>query len=463
LGSGERGGKDFGATWGQTIMAINGNDNRWLNDLPQRWETRFLKHKLRKITDGAHVSPDTSESAYPFVSTVDIQNGTINFESCLQTSAENYSMLSSQGCRPKVGDVLFSKDGTVGRTALIFFDKDFVVASSLIILTPQQAEVFPGFLDFMLRSHFVLEQINSFVKGSALKRVSLLNIKKVIGVFPPVEEQIRIAAYLDKTCASIDKAVDAKQKQLGILDSLRKSIIHKAVTRGLDDSVELKDSGVEWLGRIPIHWNVYRLRDITSKIGSGVTPEGGASSYVDEGIPLFRSQNIHFDGLRLDDIALITEEQHNSMSNTKVQGGDVLLNITGASLGRCHYVPKDFGDANVNQHVCIIRTYRKLYFEFLNFFLSSDTGQKQIFSGFRGASREGLNFREIKNFLLPIPLEKEQVEICHYLDKKFEKFELLKNNLENQIATLEQYRKSLIHECVTGKRRITEDDVQGQL
>jgi len=167
-------------------------------------------------------------------------------------------------------------------------------------------------------------------------------------------------------------------------DALRKSIIHKAVTRGLDDSVELKDSGVKWLGRIPIHWNVYRLRDITSKIGSGVTPEGGASSYVDEGIPLFRSQNIHFDGLRLDDIALITEEQHNSMSNTKVQGGDVLLNITGASLGRCHYVPKNFGDANVNQHVCIIRTYRKLNFKFLNFFLSSDTGQKQIFSGFRG-------------------------------------------------------------------------------
>jgi len=241
-------------------MAITSNGNRWLDDLPQGWETRLLKHKLRKITDGAHVSPDTSENAYPFVSTVDIENGDINFESCLQTSAESYSMLSSQGCRPKMGDVLFSKDGTVGRTALISFDKDFVVASSLIILTPQQAEVFPAFLDFMLRSHIVLEQINSFVKGSALKRVSLLNIKKVIGVFPPVEEQIRIASYLDKTCAVIDKAIEAKQKQLGILDALRKSIIHKAVTRGLDNSVELKDSNIDFFGRVPIDWKQTKFR-----------------------------------------------------------------------------------------------------------------------------------------------------------------------------------------------------------
>ncbi|MBC8430702.1 MAG: restriction endonuclease subunit S [Desulfobacterales bacterium] len=340
---------------------------------------------------------------------------------------------------------------------------NLIASTGFYVVTPIQQRLDDKYTYYLLISDGSKQHMEAVAKGVGYPAVDDKDFVTLKFAIPSLLEQHRIAAYLDKTCAAIEKAIEAKQKQLEILDALRKSIIHKSATRGLDDSVELKDSGVEWLGRIPIHWNVYRLKDISSKIGSGVTPEGGASSYVDEGIPLFRSQNIHFDGLRLDDIALITEEQHNSMSNTKVQGGDVLLNITGASLGRCHYVPKDFGDANVNQHVCIIRAYRKLYFEFLNFFLSSDTGQKQIFSGFRGASREGLNFREIKNFLLPIPLEKEQVEICNYLSKKFEEFELLKNNLENQISTLEQYRKSLIHECVTGKRRITEGDVQGQL
>lgn len=300
------------------------------------------------------------------------------------------------------------------------------------------------------------------IGAAGQKRVSsrFLNYTRIH--LPPKSEQCRIAAYLDETCAAIDAAIGAKRRQLELLDALRKSIIHKAVTRGLDDSVELKDSGAGFIGQIPRPWRVDRLKDVTTKIGSGITPEGGATVYVDEGIPLFRSQNIHFDGLRLDDIAYITEEQHEAMSNTQVYPGDVLLNITGASLGRCHYVSDGFGEANVNQHVCIIRPIKKVFFKFLFYFISSDAGQRQIFAGFRGASRQGLNIREIHAFVLPLPPTKEQHKICEYLDEKNTDFKKLKENIETQIMTLQQYRKSLIHECVTGKRRVTEDDLKDQ-
>jgi type I restriction enzyme S subunit len=446
-------------------MAITSNENRWSNDLPQRWKTRLLKYKLRKITDGAHVSPDTSESAYPFVSTVNIENGAINFESCLQTSAENFSMLRSQGCRPKVGDVLFSKDGTVGRTALISFDKDFVVASSLIILTPTQAKVFPAFLDFMLRSHFVLEQINSFVKGSALRRVSLLNIKKVIGVFPPVEEQIRIASYLNKTCAAIDKTIEVKQKQLEILDALRKSIIHKAVTRGLDDSVELKDSGVEWLGRIPKHWFITKLKNQCQIIPSNVDKkshddetEVRLCNYVDVYYNEFIDNSIEY---------MVATANEHELKKFQLLEGDVLLTKDSEDphdIAVPALVIRTQPKFLCGYHLSIIRSNNQkfngsyLFWALKDVFIAS-----QLHREATGITRWAIANRHVKNSTIPLPPDTEQKLIASYLNKKCVELSKLHEYIEQQILTLEQYRKSLIHECVTGKQRITANDMQDQL
>jgi type I restriction enzyme S subunit len=150
-------------------------------------------------------------------------------------------------------------------------------------------------------------------------------------------------------------------------------------------------------------WPVDRIKDHASKIGSGITPSGGAASYLDAGIPLLRSQNVHFDGLRLDDVAYIAEETHEEMSGTKLRARDVLLNITGASIGRCTFVPDGFGEGNVNQHVCIIRPAAKLNYKFLSYCLSAPWGQDQVFSSFTGASRQGLGQRDLGKIELPLP------------------------------------------------------------
>ena len=99
-----------------------------------------------------------------------------------------------------------------------------------------------------------------------------------------------------------------------------------------------KDSGIDWLGDIPEHWDIKKLKHLVIKVGSGITTKGGASVYQLQGIPLLRSQNIYFDGLRLNDVAYISEEIHSEMSNSQVFSGDVLLNITGGSIGSCFYV-----------------------------------------------------------------------------------------------------------------------------
>jgi len=196
-------------------------------------------------------------------------------------------------------------------------------------------------------------------------------------------------------------------------------------------------------------WPMDRIKDHVEKIGSGVTPSGGAASYLDAGIPLLQSQNVHFDDLRLDDVAYIAEETHGEMSGTKLHPHDVLLNITGASIGRCSFVPDGFGEGNVNQHVCIIRLTAKLDYKFLTYCLSAPWGQDQILSSFTGASRQGLGQRDLGEIQVPLPMLIEQQRIAAYLDASCAAIDAAVTAKRRQLETLDALRKSTIQCAVT--------------
>jgi type I restriction enzyme S subunit len=196
-------------------------------------------------------------------------------------------------------------------------------------------------------------------------------------------------------------------------------------------------------------WPIDRIKDHALKIGSGVTPSGGAAGYLDAGVPLLRSQNVHFDGLRLDDVAYIADETHKEMSGTKLQARDVLLNITGASIGRCTYVPEGFGEGNVNQHVCIIRTTPRLEHRFLTYCLSAPWGQDQVFSSFTGASRQGLGQRDLGAIQVPIPSLPEQQRITAYLDRSCAVIDAAVTAKNRQLETLAAIQESIIETAVT--------------
>ena len=145
-------------------------------------------------------------------------------------------------------------------------------------------------------------------------------------------------------------------------------------------------------------WEEKKFRDITIKIGSGSTPLGGEKIYTEEGILFIRSQNVNNDKLELLDKTFIPSDIHNKMKGSKVFPNDVLLNITGASIGRSCVVPDNITEANVNQHVCIVRGDSSLNSNFLQTFISSSKGQKLISQGQTGSGREGLNFQSIASF-----------------------------------------------------------------
>lgn len=193
-----------------------------------------------------------------------------------------------------------------------------------------------------------------------------------------------------------------------------------------------------------------RIKDYTTKVGSGVTPRGGADTYLDKGIPLFRSQNVTNDGFLLEDIAYISEEVDEVMKGTRVKPGDVLLNITGASIGRCFYTSNDFDRGNVNQHVCIIRTKKNVTLpSYLHYCLVSDKGQEQINLTQTGANREGLSIEDIKGFSFDIPSIGGQQRIVDYLDAKLGKINARIAVLERQQNAYARLKKSVIHQTVT--------------
>lgn len=226
--------------------------------------------------------------------------------------------------------------------------------------------------------------------------------------------------------------------------------------------------------KIPANWVWCRLGDICVKIGSGSTPKG--SNYSQDGIPFFRSQNIYNTSLIYDDIKFITQEVQKQMSGTIVTANDILLNITGGSIGRCALVPKDFNAGNVSQHVCIIRPIC-IHNEFLHKVLLTPFFQESIFNSVTGAGREGLPKYNLEQLLIPLPPLNEQVKIVDfindfennqlknddcYFNSKVErniielhesqlKYSVISHELTHQLSLVNKLRQQLLQDAVQGK------------
>lgn len=306
----------------------------------------------------------------------------------------------------------------------------------------------------------------SFEHRWTLKNEVFLNLPVITN---KLEEQEKIVNFLDEKTSQFDLIISKKEELIKKLDEAKKSLISEVVTGKVkviktDDGYELvkrssnemKDSGVEWLGEIPKNWEVKKFKYLLSKIGSGKTPKGGAEVYQDEGVIFIRSQNVHNTGLRLDDVVYISHEADEEMKNSRVQNQDVLLNITGASIGRTSIFEFDNLEANVNQHVCILRPKtNNILPRLLNKITQSDYIQEQIQSMQTGSSREGLNFEQIGNMSLVIIEDikiQESIDMC--LDDKLNNMNTIIDKTKLQIKKLKEAKQSLISEAVIGKIEI---------
>jgi len=209
-------------------------------------------------------------------------------------------------------------------------------------------------------------------------------LKEIIIPVPKIDVQIEIVNLLDKTINVIDK----RQQQIEALSALKQNIF-------LDMFGSVKTNKHKF--------KVAKLGDYISLVTSGSTPRGGRKSYLNEGIPLIRSQNVLWNELRLEDVVFISGETHNNMKRSQLNNRDVLLNITGASIGRSVVYEGESYDANVNQHVCIIRLNKYINPYYLSYYFTNDDFQQNVVSKNIGATRQAFNYTQIKNFDILVP------------------------------------------------------------
>jgi type I restriction enzyme S subunit len=406
----------------------------WLGEIPAHWGVKRLK-RLADIASGFSPpqSYDRSVGEYPVYGS----NGLIGY-------CDDYFITEETLAVGRVG-----ASGSVCNIPA----QSWVSDNALLLRKLRQAYRLPWL-------RYVLEAMN--LGSQAAKNAQPIITGTFLGnqelATPPEPDQYGIATFLDRETAKIDVLVGKKERFIALLQEKGTALITHAVTRGLDPNVSMKDSGVEWLGEIPTHWDVKRLAHTTSKIGSGKTPSGGAEVYTSDGVMLLRSQNIHFGDLRLADVAFIDVVTDAEMAGSRVQESDVLLNITGASLGRCCVAHLNGIPANVNQHVCVIRP-RGQFFEpeFLALAVASQAVQAQIFNTENGISRDALNFEQIGQLRIARPPLGEQHDILAFSNRETAKIDALIEKILDAIDQLNELRTALISAAVTGKIDLREE------
>lgn len=410
--------------------------------LPEGWSAHDLGDLAQKIEGGG--TPPRNEPSYwdgdiPWASVKDLRGVK------LSTTEEFISELGLENSSSKLipsNTMIIASRMAVGKA--VFFNQDVAINQDLKAFYPKENTDGLFLLQWYLSQS---EKIESLATGSTVKGIRLDDLTLLPIDLPPLPEQQKIATIL----SSVDDVIEKTRAQIDKLKDLKTGMMQELLTKGIGHT-EFKDSPV---GFIPINWEVKQIGEMVVKVGSGITPRGGSASYVDVGIPLVRSQNVHSDGLRLDNVSYITKTQHAKMSGSQLKPCDVLLNITGASIGRCYYLPSDFKEGNVNQHVCIIRLKQKILDSvFLTFCLNSESGQRQIMSLQAGGNREGLNFQQVRAIRLPVPPLDEQKKIAEIVSS-------IEKNICNKLAKLAHMsdtKKALMQDLLTGKVRVNLTD-----
>ena len=324
------------------------------------------------------------------------------------------------------------------------------------VLQPR-GEMSPGYYNWLFHTSMFADEFYKWGHGIVddLWTTGWSDMKKISVPVPSKCEQKQLAEHLNFECSNIDTILSKTRFSIEEYKKLKQAVITQAVTKGVRGEREMKDSGVEWIGEIPAEWSITKIKSGVTKIGSGKTPSGGAETYTDSGVIFLRSQNVYDCTLNLESPTYISPEVDATMKSTRVLPDDVLLNITGGSIGRCSIVPKTLGLANVNQHVCIIRTNPLIFLpKYMQYFWVSTLGHLAIDLYQTGGNREGMSADAIRNTPIPYAPLNEQKEIADYLDAKCAEIDGLIAKKEQLVKELESYKKSLIYEVVTGKREV---------
>ncbi|PKG52341.1 restriction endonuclease subunit S [Olleya sp. 1-3] len=413
--------------------------------LPNNWIVTEIGN-ICLIGDGNHSGkyPKKEEmlsEGIPFIRGVNFKKGIVSMKDMLYISPEKHEQLRKGHL--KKGDVLCANRGMIGKVAMLPDSFEKANLNSQLAWFRCIDKVQSKLLYYQLQDVNVTDQMNNLTTGTALKQLPIGNVKKIKLKIPPLPEQQRIVAKLDELFGYLDTLKTRLNNIPQILKNFRQAVLTQAVTGKLTE---------EWrVGKELEEWSIVNLKDITTKIGSGSTPRGGSESYKEEGIPLVRSMNIHFNGIKSKGLAFIDEEQAERLKNVIIQENDILLNITGASIGRVCIAEKSIVGGRVNQHVTIIRLNDDNSPEYVNMYLASSLIQNYIFNENYGVTRQALTKTQTQNLEINIPPKEEQTEIVKRVEHLFAKADAIEAQYQSLKTKIDNLPQAILAKAFKGE------------
>ena len=425
----------------------------WIGNIPLNWNTKKVKYVISDIKDGTHGTFDRVESGELLLSAKNVFDDGIRIgENESEISISDYKSIISNGF-PKRNDVLLCCVGTIGRCCVYEYDQSIAFQRSVAFLRPLQ-QTNAQYLKYALQSDSTLVQEQLLINKSAQDGLYMGSVRELIIPYPNSKsEQQSIADFLDRECAQINSIAADLEKQIELLQQYKKSLITETVSKGLDKSVPVKDSGIEWIGKIPAHWDVEPIKyRVTFHNGDRGENYPTKSELQSEGIPFINAGHLEGDGLNMDNMDYISEEKYRIMGGVKLRSGDILYCLRG-SVGKNAIV--DMNQGTVASSLVAIRSVR-ISAEYLYYCLNSHIEEVQRYWWDNGTAQPNLSADNLGKYKICIPPVEEQKAIVKYLNNICSQIDNLIIGKKKQLFTIQQHKKSLIYEYVTGKKRVKE-------
>lgn len=426
----------------------------WIGEIPESWDVGKLGYFIQVFNgDRSSNYPsgnDLQEEGIPFLTSSNLEKDELTLDECKYITQEKYDSMG--GFKMQINDIIYCLRGSVGKCSINLTEEQGTVASSLMGI--RCTKIDPKFLLYILKSSVVDTQNALFINGTCAANLSAENVLEYRIPILDTKAQVDIVDYLDKKCAEIDAIIAAKEKTNELLKERRQSIIYEAVTKGLDPTVPMKDSGIEWIGKIPESWSFSKLKYDAYMKGRIGWQGLKADEFIEEGTYLVTGTDFEDGKVRWERSYHISEERFNEAPEIQLKEQDLLITKDG-TIGKLAYIDYLPGLASLNSHLLVIRPKRERFLnKYLYWVLSSDVFVQYTEYAQDGTIMASLSQEKISQFVFGLPSIQEQQTIAKYLDEQCAEIDALISANESTIEKLKEYRQSVIYEAVTGKVEI---------
>ena len=432
-----------------TRMKESGID--WIGQIPEEWRVRPIKHIVETpVTDGPHETPVLFDTGIPFLSAEAVKDGVLDFNYKRgYISLKDHERFKKK-ISPKKDDIFIVKSGaTTGNVGIVNTEEIFDIWSPLALIRCNKTLAIQKYIYFYLLSTLFKSQVEFNWSFGTQQNIGMGVIERIKVILPPVSEQQKIVEVLDKKTAQLDKVKSLLEEQIQKLKDYRASLIYETVTKGLDKTVPMKDSGIDWIGQVPQGWGSGKVKYF-SQVSAGATPDRNNSLFWNGNINWMSSGEVN-QGIVKHTSETITDLALKRTSTKLLPNGTVMLALNGQGKTKGTAAVLAIESASNQSLASFIVDNKILNNMYLYYFFVANYYNIR---GLKGEDRDGLNLQLVSNIVIPLFELEEQQKIVDFLDKKTVQIDKLIQIKNEQIDNINKQRQTLIYDYVTGKRRV---------